>query len=313
MDTTYRVQARSLQPLVGNGHIHAHQPDGQALQTHSLYGGRVTVDRRRWTCREAEFSWTAPQHVIILTERGATARTHIRSGTKPIYDGRDRSGAVSFVPAGVERNGYFRDADLVYTALWVDPGLDLPGCSQLSALPLRVNTSDPVIRTLLASLGAEMAAGQVPEAVYLEHLLALMSLRLGGGGGVRGRACADPPAKVHRLGRGVVKRLDEYIESHIDAGISLSELAQLADMPVDTFARRFKAATGMAPYAYVIERRVWRAETLLRAGSMPISAMALELGFSSQSHFTSTFRRLTGITPHAYRQGMGFQDSDIAS
>lgn len=311
MDTTHRAQAGSLQPLVGNGHIQAHQPDGQALQTHSLYDGQITIDRRRWTCREAEFRWTAPQHVIILTERGCTARTHIRDGAKPIYDGRDRSGVISFVPAGVERNGYFRDADLVYTALWVDPHLDLPGCSQLSTAPLRVNTSDSVIRALMASLGAEMAAGQLPEAVYLEHLLTLISLRIGGNG--VGRQSADAAATVPRLGRGVIKRLDDYIESHIDVGISLSELARLAGMPIDTFARRFKAETGMAPYAYVIERRVRRAETLLRTANIPISEIAFGLGFSSQSHLTSTFRRVIGITPHAYRQRTGFQDSDIAS
>ncbi|OZI44333.1 AraC family transcriptional regulator [Bordetella genomosp. 4] len=310
MDTTHRASAQLLQPLVGNGQILASQPDGQALQKHSLYGGQITIDRRRWTCREAEFRWTAPQHVIILTERGATARTHIRDGAKHIYDGRDRSGVISFVPAGVERNGYFRDADLVYTALWVDPHLDLPGCSKLSTAPLRVNTSDSVIRALMASLAAEMAAGQLPEAAYLEHVLAVISLRLGGN---VGRQSADAAAKLPRLGRGVLKRLDDYIESHIEAGISLSELARLAGMPIDTFARRFKAETGMAPYAYVIERRVRRAETLLRTLNLPISEIAFGLGFSSQSHFTSTFRRVIGITPRAYRQRAGFQDSDIAS
>jgi AraC family transcriptional regulator len=140
-----------------------------------------------------------------------------------------------------------------------------------------------------------MAAGHVPDAVYLEHLVALVALRLG-------RAESPRTARQGRLGRPLIERLTEYIESRIEAGISLSELARLADMPVDTFARHFKAETGMAPYAYVIECRVRRAEALLRGSNMPISAMAFELGFSSQSHFTSTFRRLTGTTPHAYRQ-----------
>ncbi|SOZ50749.1 hypothetical protein CBM2615_A170021 [Cupriavidus taiwanensis] len=41
-------------------------------------------------------------------------------------------------------------------------------------------------------------------------------------------------------------------------------------MPVDTFARRFKAQTGMAPYAYVIDRRVRRAQSLLRGSALPM-------------------------------------------
>lgn len=284
----------SLEPRVGGGRIRARDAEGAVLQSASLFDGLVTIDHRRWACREAELSWTAPQHVVILTERGATARTHIRSSSTLSYDGCDRPGAISFVPAGVERRGYFRDADLIYTALWIDPALDFPGCPKLAELPMRVNGGDGVIHALLAALSAELAGGHTPEASYLEHLVALVGLRLA-------RVDAGKAGRG-RLGPLLFKRLSDYIDARIDGGISLTELARIAGMPVDTFARHFKAETGMAPYAYVIERRVRRAESLLRAGSMPISAMALELGFSSQSHFTSTFRRITGTTPRAYRE-----------
>lgn len=284
--------AVSLEPRVGKGRIRARGAEGAALQSASLFDGLVTVDHRRWACREAELSWSAPQHVVILTERGTTARTHIRSSSTLTYEGCDRPGAISFVPAGVERRGYFRDADLIYTALWIDPALDFPGCPQLADLPMRVNSGDNVIHSLLSSLSNEMANGHAPQTCYLEHLVALVGLRLG----------RVESAGAGKLGSPLLTRLADYIDSKIDGHISLTELARLADMPVDTFARHFKAQTGMAPYAFVIERRVRRAESLLRDGNMPISLMALELGFSSQSHFTSTFRRITGTTPSAYRQ-----------
>lgn len=284
----------SLEPRIGRGRIRARDAKSEALHSASLFDGLVTLDQRRWACREAELSWTAPQHVVILTERGATARTHIRSSSTLSYDGCDRPGAISFVPAGVERRGYFRDADLIYTALWIDPALDFPGCPRLAELPMRVNSGDAVIHALLAALSAELAGGQVLEASYLEHLVALVGLRLG-------RVEAEQ-AGSGRLGPLLLRRLSEYIDARIGDSLSLSELARIAGMPVDTFARHFKAETGMAPYAYVIERRMRRAESLLRAGSLPISAMAFELGFSSQSHFTSTFRRITGTTPSAYRK-----------
>lgn len=292
--SAHQSASTSLEPRVGEGQIRARQAEGAALQSASLFDGLVTVDHRRWACREAELSWTAPQHVVILTERGATAKTHIRSSSTLTYEGRDRPGAISFVPAGVERRGYFRDADLIYTALWIDPSLDFPGCPRLAELPMRVNSGDNVVHSLLSSLSAEMASGQTPEASYLEHLVALVGLRLG-------RTEAGEASRG-RLGRPLLQRLTEYIDSRIEASISLTELARLADMPVDTFARHFKAETGMAPYTYVITRRVHRAESLLRSSSMPIINMAFELGFSSQSHFTSTFKRLTGTTPSAYRQ-----------
>ncbi|RON86632.1 AraC family transcriptional regulator [Pseudomonas chlororaphis] len=285
---------RLLQPRVGAGCIRARGAEGAVLQSASLFDGLVTIDHRRWACREAELSWTAPQHVVILTERGATAKTHIRSSSTLNYEGCDRPGSISFVPAGVERQGYFRDADLIYTALWIDTALDFPGCPRLAELPMRINSGDGVIHSLLAALSAEMAGGHVPEASYIEHLVALVGLRLG--------RVDTASAGGGRLGPQLLKRLSDYVEARIDGSISLTELARIAGMPVDTFARHFKAETGMAPYAYVIERRVRRAENLLRAGNMPISAMALELGFSSQSHFTSTFRRITGTTPNSYRQ-----------
>lgn len=313
MNLIHEAEDRILKPIKGSGSLIARRAEGAALQSASLFGGQVTLDRRSWACSEVEFRWTAPQHVVILTEQGATGTTYIREGQRLVYDGCDRPGAVSFVPAGLERRGHFRDADLVYTALWIDPALDLPGCARLSGLRLQVNARDPVIQALLGSLGAEMAAGRAHEAVYLEHLVALVAMRLGGDGRVR-PGTGGPPRHAGRLGWPLLARLNEYIDAHMDQGIGLGELAGLAGMPVDTFARRFKAETGMAPYAYVLQRRVRRAQALLCESGMPISAMALELGFSSQSHFTSTFRRLTGATPHAYRRdNAGVPDRDIAA
>ncbi|MEM5431052.1 AraC family transcriptional regulator [Cupriavidus oxalaticus] len=272
-----------------------------------MLDGGLVFDHRHWVCGEAEFRWSAPRHLIVLTERGTTARTCVSSEGRVMHDGRDGPGTLSFVPAHAERSGHFRDADLVYTALWLDPALGLPGCDRLAQLPMRINdTADAVVQALLKSLSAEMAAGRVPEAVYLEHLVSLVSLRIAG---------AMPAAPVRRMpgvGKRLLARLTDYIDSRLDTPLSLSDLAGVAGMPVDTFARRFKAETGMAPYAYVISRRVRRAQCLLRGSPMPISAMALELGFSSQSHFTSTFQRLTGTTPRSYRTHMG-QDSDISS
>jgi AraC family transcriptional regulator len=115
------------------------------------------------------------------------------------------------------------------------------------------------------------------------------------------RGAAPPKARTGRLSRKALARVEDYIEARLGTDIALADLAELADLPIDAFARRFKAATGLAPYAFVIERRVRRAEALLRSTGMEIGTIALALGFSSQSHLTTTFRRATGTTPGAYR------------
>ena len=93
----------------------------------------------------------------------------------------------------------------------------------------------------------------------------------------------------------------DYIEDHIASDISLSDLACLVSMKADTFARRFKATTGLPPYAYVLERRARRAEELLSKTDLPVSVVAHSLGYSSQSHLTSALRRMRGLTPRSLR------------
>ena len=71
------------------------------------------------------------------------------------------------------------------------------------------------------------------------------------------------------------------------------------------FSAAFTRAFGIPPYRYVIERRVERVELLLRHSDLPISQIAYDTGFSSQSHLTTTFKRAVGQAPGAYRRSIG--------
>lgn len=286
----------SFKPLLGDGRIRTREEVSAPPQTASWLDSSVIFDSRRWACQEAELRWTAPHHLIVLTDGGSTSRTSIRTEGKTLYDGQDRPGVLTFVPAGAERVGFYRDVDLSYSALWIDPALVLPGLERLRDAPVLVNRSDAVIGTLLRSLCTEMSLGHVPDTVYVEHLVVLVALRMAG---LEGDLL--PVASRGRLGRRTFERVRDYIDAHIASDISLSEVAAIAGMPLDTFARRFKETTGRPPYAYILEERVRRAELLLRDTSIAIGAIAFRLGFSSQSHFTTTFRRLKGITPRIYR------------
>jgi AraC family transcriptional regulator len=166
----------------------------------------------------------------------------------------------------------------------------------LSPLPV-VNGDDEVVGALLRSLRLALAAGQRPDTAYVEHLAALALLRVAGPG--------PEPAGQPSLGKLDQKSLRsvlEYIDANLACDIRLSSLASLLGLQADGFARRFRATTGHPPYGYVLRRRVERAAELLRATDASISEVALAVGFSSQSHFTSAFRRLTGTTPGAYQR-----------
>jgi AraC family transcriptional regulator len=81
----------------------------------------------------------------------------------------------------------------------------------------------------------------------------------------------------------------------------VSQLAAMTGMSRAKFTESFKCSTGMSPYKFVIERRTLMAKKLLGHSNLSLSSIAHTVGFSSQSHMTSTFRRLAGITPQAYR------------
>lgn len=94
----------------------------------------------------------------------------------------------------------------------------------------------------------------------------------------------------------------EYVEANLERKITLSELATIAGVGKYYFCRLFKGSTNITPYSYVLHRRVERAKKLLKDSDLPICNVALECGFSNQSHLAKHFRSILGTTPMRYRQ-----------
>ena len=93
----------------------------------------------------------------------------------------------------------------------------------------------------------------------------------------------------------------DYIHAHLNRGLSLVELANVVNISPTYFATLFKQTMGISPHQYVIQQRVERAKVMLSKTDLAIADIALKVGFSSQSHLTQQFKRLTGITPKQVR------------
>ena len=98
----------------------------------------------------------------------------------------------------------------------------------------------------------------------------------------------------------VVNCLD-YIHSHIQERITISDLAEHTDLSAGYLSRLFKKETGISISDYIREKKVEKARELLRSGNASLIDIANQLSFSSQSHFTQQFRLYTGTTPKKYR------------
>jgi AraC-like DNA-binding protein len=114
------------------------------------------------------------------------------------------------------------------------------------------------------------------------------------------------PASVRRYPGGLApfqaRRLVEYIDAHLAERITLYQLARMAGLSTGHFSRAFKQTFGVPTHAYLIRRRVERAQSLMLSTQLPLSEVALACGMSDQSHFTRMFRRIVGETPNAWRR-----------
>ncbi|XGV97698.1 MAG: helix-turn-helix transcriptional regulator [Leptolyngbya sp. BL-A-14] len=99
-----------------------------------------------------------------------------------------------------------------------------------------------------------------------------------------------------------LKAVLEYIQTHLSSDLKLYEIAHHLGVSPYYLAHTFKDTTGLSPYQYVLRRRVEQAQRLLRNSQMSIAAIAYEVGFGSQSHMTTVFRKALNITPGLYRQ-----------
>jgi AraC family transcriptional regulator len=99
------------------------------------------------------------------------------------------------------------------------------------------------------------------------------------------------------LPRGGARRVIEYVEANLEKGITIRELAAVAELSPHHFIRMFRETVGVTPHQYVLERRLDRARELLQRRTMRLAEIGLHVGFGSQSHFTTAFHRAFGVTP----------------
>ncbi|MHB0768947.1 helix-turn-helix domain-containing protein [Bradyrhizobium sp. 5.13L] len=110
-----------------------------------------------------------------------------------------------------------------------------------------------------------------------------------------------PRARVNALPKWRLRRVEQHIADHFDRCISLSELANVAGLSRMHFAAQFRTATGYRPREYLLNHRIERAKTLLATTERPLAEIALAVGFSTQAHFSTVFKRISGRSPARWR------------
>lgn len=113
-----------------------------------------------------------------------------------------------------------------------------------------------------------------------------------------------------------IRQTEEYLQQHFDSDVSIDSLAERVGMGPRNFIRRFKAATGRVPGAYIQMLRVSAAKEMLEHGTSSIQAVSSKIGYEDIGFFRNLFKRHTGMTPGEYRtrfSQMTFDRGELAS
>ena len=218
------------------------------------------------------------------------------------YDGAMYSGEFWLLPSGVPGFWHWESTDECLMFM-IDPALlrrvaTETGClnpDRAELLPI-LKSYDPQLTAIALAFKREMNQPQWGDRLYIESLSNIFAIHL------LQHYCGKSTFKECEGGlpKHKSRQAIAYIQTHLADNISLDAMATEVGMSRFYFCRLFQQSTGITPYQYLIKCRTERAKALLLQGNLSIADVALEVGFSDQSHLTKHFKRLVGMTPKKF-------------
>lgn len=162
---------------------------------------------------------------------------------------------------------------------------------------------DEQLAALMVAMRVEVERGCPSGPLYSDSLSLALAVYTAGRYAPRAAAAVATRARV--LSTAQVRRIREFVKNNLGENLRLPDLAALVGLTAHHFSVLFRNTLGVSPHQYLIGERVRAAQAMLREGRQSITTIALQVGFSSHSHFCDTFRRHTGETPGRVRQRQG--------
>jgi AraC-like DNA-binding protein len=241
---------------------------------------------------------------VVVDEVHGQCEARLVLGDGKAYrpSGRQRpAGHVSVIPASVPAWGYsdgIEQVGEVRLVLDIDCVKEIMG-EEFAAAPLqepRLVFNDESLQALARLLVVSEDKADW-SSLFGESLVAAMVARLS-------QLNAPRPRNHRRLGLSTrqLSTVTDFIRDNLARPIRLSELAGLAELSPSQFGRAFKTSTGTTPHLWHLDARIESAKRMLMDKRGSLAEIALDTGFSEQSHFTRAFRAATGVSPGAWRR-----------
>ena len=268
------------------------------------------ADEARWT------HFTDGQHSLdLLTARyhrhAFTPHSHATFAIGVVLAGREQieyRGAVHTVGVGSlailepdERHDgrSAGPAGWAYRVLYPSEAMLLEGFAERPRFAEPI-VDDPATTRLVLAAHEAVTAGADPLAAQSLLTAALHAIVRRHG---RSSASGATPRPGDRAAERTVSTIRDRLLADLRCAPGLRELAAGVELSPYHLLRVFKDATGFPPHTWLVLERVCRARHLLAAGASP-AQVSTAVGFADQAHLTRWFKRVTGVTPAAYRKSV---------
>lgn len=275
------------------------QVSGQTISNHTVETsvGRVEIFRRSNAGQELAWDFCQPE-LTLFWHREGFKRMHGRIDGAPV-DLRFVGGSnlSIFAPATEIHTHFDTSEHCDYVATFFSH------CA-LKSLGLafdhpRVAFYNEAIQRSLTEICSEAEQPDDLFELYAEgwaiQMLARVARITRSGGDARSAHKGGLPART-------LKKLESYVRENIASSISLDQMAGIALVSKRHFVRAFNESLGVTPHRFVMGLRIDEAKARLRSTSDSVTDIAFSCGFAQSQHFSTTFRKLTGLTPLKYRR-----------
>jgi AraC family transcriptional regulator len=217
---------------------------------------------------------------------------------------RRQLGDIAIIPAGIAHRCNW-NTTAQFGILAIEPtllqqvGQDWIKPDKIELRPQFMSKRDDLIQSIFATLSTELATGGIGSNLLIDSLKTTLAIHL-----LRNYCTTLPRLSSYADGLSAAKLtlIKDYINTHLDLDLKLTELSSIAQISPYHFLRLFKKSVGITPHQYILQQRIDRAKYLLKSSNLDISEIAFRVGFCDSSHLTRCFKSILGKTPSQWRQ-----------
>lgn len=276
-------------------------PHSSLLSSHEAGWEDLTLEHHF-----VERSWETPsikyaQHTIIIHLNPKTNLERKLDSCRKDY--HMSTGDIAIVPAHVNHRvvnkgqceGLYLALDTQFVANIAHETIN-PNSIELKPTFIQ---SDPLVYHLGLAIKSELETDRFGSRPYVESLTTALAAHIV-------KKYSTHKVQLDRYNDGLsrysLKQAIEYINGNLHSQLKIAEVATTLGMSPHYFSRLFGQSMGLAPHQYLTQRRIEVAKQLLKNTNLPIIEITAEVGFNSQSHFITLFKKHIGITPLKYRK-----------